>query len=508
MTERKMDMNEEMIRPEEASRSEELSELLQIRRDKLRALQEDGRDPFRVTRFQQSHDSAGIKARFEELEGKTAALAGRMMSKRDMGKAFFCDLQDNTGRIQLYLKADDLGESGFAEFKKWDIGDILGVEGVVFRTKRGEISLHCSAVTLLSKSLRPLPEKFHGLTDAETRYRQRYVDLIVNPDVKDTFLKRSRTLSAIREFMTGEGFLEVDTPVLHTLETGAAARPFETHLNVLDMHIYLRIELELYLKRLIVGGMDRVFEIGRIFRNEGMSPKHNPEFTMCEFYQAYTDYRGMMDIIERLFAFTAEQVTGSTKLVYQGTEIDLTPPWRRMTMVEAVKTFAGVDYDAWADDASARAVVRGMDLPCEDYHTKGDCLATLFDEKCEEFLVQPTIIMDYPVEVSPLAKRTAYHPLFTERFEFFICCREGGNAFTELNDPVDQRERFTAQLARRRAEGVEASLDEDFLRAMEYGMPPTGGLGFGVDRLVMLLTDSASIRDVLLFPTMKPEKRE
>lgn len=483
----------------------ELSELLQIRRDKLSALQDEGRDPFKITRFDFTHLTAGIRERFDELEGKTVSLAGRQMSKRDMGKAFFCDLQDSAGRLQLYIKVDELGAERFAEFKKWDIGDIIGATGFVFRTKRGEISVHVIDIKLLSKSLLPLPEKFHGLTDQELRYRQRYVDLIVNPEVKDAFVKRSQAISAIREFLSAEGFLEVDTPVLHTIETGAAARPFETHLNALDMRMFLRIELELYLKRLIVGGIDRVFEIGRIFRNEGMDVKHNPEFTMCEFYQAYTDYHGMMDIIERLFAHVADRVLGTTKLTYQGELIDLTPPWRRMTMTEAVKELIGVDCHSWRDDDQARAAVRAAGLECEPWFTKGDCLAALFDEKCEDYLVQPTIIMDYPVEISPLAKRKPDDPMFTERFEFFICRREGGNAFSELNDPIDQRGRFTRQIEQRRAQGVTtAQLDEDFLRAMEYGMPPTGGLGFGVDRLVMLLTDSPSIRDVLLFPTMKP----
>lgn len=487
---------EQNIRPER--------ELLRIRREKLLALQAEGRDPYAQTRYDFTHTARQIKDDFESLEGQTVRLAGRQMSKRDMGKAFFCDLQDVSGRVQLYLKADDLGEDVFNDFKKWDIGDILGVEGTVFRTRRGEISVHCTGVTLLSKSLRPLPEKFHGLTDSETRYRQRYVDLMVNPQVRDTFIKRSRTLAAIREFLTGEGFLEVDTPVLHTLETGAAARPFETHLNALDMHMYLRIELELYLKRLIVGGIDRVFELGRIFRNEGMSPKHNPEFTMCEFYQAYTDYHGIMDLIERLFAFVAEKVNGSTKLTYQGVELDLTPFWKRMTMVECVKTYANTDYCEWADDESARQAAKRLGLEPAATATKGDCLTLIFEEKCEEHLIQPVFITDYPVEISPLAKRKPDDPLFTERFEFFIYGREAGNAFTELNDPVDQRARFERQLAVRRAEGIHAQLDEDFLTAMEYGMPPTGGLGFGVDRLVMLLTDSPSIRDVLLFPTMKP----
>ncbi|MCL2030182.1 MAG: lysine--tRNA ligase [Oscillospiraceae bacterium] len=481
------------------------SEQIRIRREKLLALQAGGRDPYERRGFSFTHTAREVKDGFERLEGQTVRLAGRQMSKRDMGKAFFCDLQDASGRVQLYVKSDDLGEDAFGEFKKWDIGDIIGAEGTVFRTRRGEISVHCSALTLLSKSLRPLPEKFHGLVDAETRYRQRYVDLIVNPQVRDTFIKRSQTLSAIRSFLTGEGFLEVDTPVLHTLETGAAARPFETHLNALDLPMFLRIELELYLKRLIVGGIDRVFEIGRIFRNEGMSPKHNPEFTMCELYQAYTDYHGMMDLMERLFSHVAESVTGFAALSYQGTELNLAPPWRRMTMKECVKVYTGADYDEWDGDAAAREAVKARGLEIAASATRGECLAALFEEKCEEHLLQPVFITEYPVEISPLAKRKPGDPLFTERFEFFIYAREAGNAFTELNDPIDQRERFERQLAVRRAEGImSARLDEDFLQAMEYGMPPAGGVGFGVDRLVMLLTDSPSIRDVLLFPTMKP----
>jgi lysyl-tRNA synthetase class 2 len=450
-------------------------------REKLEALRQAGNDPYRVTRYDRTFTAAGIKEGFERLEGQTARVCGRQMSKRDMGKAFFCDLLDSSGRLQLYVKTDELGEKAFEEFKKWDIGDIIGAEGVVFRTKRGEISLHVHSIELLSKCLRPLPEKFHGLTDMETRYRQRYIDLIVSPEVRDTFVKRSKTVTAIRDFLTKEGFLEVETPILHLIDTGAAARPFKTHHNTLDIPMLLRIETELHLKRLIVGGFDRVFEIGRTFRNEGMSPKHNPEFTMCEFYQAYTDYHGMMDIIERLFAYAAMEVTGSLKVPYQGLEIDLTPPWKRMTMAEAVREYAGVE---------------GI--------TDGNRLSEIFEEKCEEHLIQPTIITEYPIEISPLAKRCPHNPLLTERFEFFIYGREAGNAFTELNDPIDQRRRFEEQVKERRAQGVDAQVDEDFLTAMEIGMPPTGGLGFGVDRLVMLLTDSPSIRDVLLFPTMKP----
>lgn len=483
---------------------EQISEQGRIRREKLAQLQKDGKNPFAIKRYDQTHTSDKILADFDSLEGSRVSIAGRMMSKRVMGKASFSHIQDGAGRIQIYARRDDMGEDAYKDFKDYDIGDILGIQGEVFRTNKGEISIKAQTVTLLSKALLPLPEKFHGLKDPDTRYRQRYVDLIVNSQVKDTFIKRSQTISAIREFLVGEGYLEVDTPVLHTLEIGAAARPFETHLNALDMHMYLRIELELYLKRLIVGGIDRVFEMGRIFRNEGMSVKHNPEFTMCEFYQAYTDYYGMMDLIERLYAHVAAKVCGSTTITYQGTELNLAPAWRRMTMIEAVREFTGVNYDDWKDDAQARAQVKALDLECEDFFTKGDCLAAIFDEKCEEFLTQPTIIMDYPVEISPLAKRKDDNPLFTERFEFFIYNREGGNAFTELNDPIDQRERFVRQVQMRKEQGISAQVDEDYLRAMEYGMPPTGGLGFGVDRLVMLLTDSPSIRDVLLFPTMRP----
>ncbi|MDR0248498.1 MAG: lysine--tRNA ligase [Oscillospiraceae bacterium] len=484
---------------------ERQSELLQIRQDKLRALTESGRSPYLRTRCDVTHLASDITGNFEALEGSKVSLAGRQMSKRDMGRAFFCDLQDMSGRVQLYVKTDDLGQEAFDEFKRWDIGDIIAVSGTVFRTKRGEISVHAHGVELLSKSLRPLPEKYHGLTDTETRYRRRYVDLIVNPEIKEVFVKRSKTIAAIRAFLDGEGFLEVETPVLHTLDTGAAARPFRTHLNALDMQMHLRIELELFLKRLIVGGIDRVYELGRIFRNEGMSVRHNPEFTMCELYRAYTDYYGMMDIIERLFAHVAERVTGSRAVTYQGGTADLTPPWPRLTMTQAVKDIAGVDYNDWQTDADAREALAARGLPCRADMTRGECLYAVFEEKCEHTLRGPVFITEYPVEVSPLAKRCARDPLFTERFEFFINGWEMGNAFTELNDPADQRARFARQLEIRKAEGVAASMDEDFLCAMEYGMPPAGGLGFGVDRLVMLLTDSPSIRDVLLFPTMRPE---
>ena len=490
---------------EEKAYQRELSEQSMIRREKLKKLQDSGKNPFAETKFDFTHLSEKIFASFDELEGKQVSVAGRIIGKHIMGKAAFARIQDSAGRIQVYIKRDDVGTEEYDDFKKLDIGDIIGVTGTVFKTRTEEISVHTQSLVLLSKSLLPLPEKYHGLRDNDLRYRQRYVDLIVNPDVRNTFYKRSQIISAIREFLTGEGFLEVDTPVLHTIETGASARPFATHLNALDMPMFLRIELELYLKRLIVGGIDRVFEIGRIFRNEGMDTSHNPEFTMCEFYQAYTDYNGMMDIIERLYCHVVQKVCGNLKITYQGTEIDFSSPWRRMTMKECVKEYTGVNYDDWADDAQARAAVKALGVPCEARFTKGECLAAIYDEKCEEFLVQPTFVTDYPVEISPLAKRKADDPMFTERFEFFIYAREGGNAFTELNDPIDQRARFEEQIKVRHSEGaLTAQVDEDFLNAMEYGMPPTGGLGFGVDRLVMLLTDSASIRDVLLFPTMKP----
>ena len=476
----------------------ELSELLQIRRDKLAELQENGKNPYDYVKYDVDTSTKEIIDNFEAFEGKTVSLGGRLMSKRGMGKASFCDLMDNFGRIQLYVRKDMIGDDEYADFKKFDIGDIVGIKGEVFKTHTGEISIKASEVILLSKSLLPLPEKFHGLKDTELRYRQRYVDLIVNPEVKDTFLKRSAIIKEIRNYLDNKGFLEVDTPVLHTLEIGAAARPFVTHHNTLDIDMYLRIETELYLKRLIVGGFDKVYEVGRIFRNEGMSVKHNPEFTSIELYQAFTDYHGMM------YTTLAEKVCGSTTITYQGTEINMASPWERLTMVESVKKYVGVDYDSWVDDAAARADAAKHHLDVEENATKGDVLIAFFDEFVEEKLIQPTFIYDYPVENSPLAKRKPSNPAFTERFEFFIYAREMGNAFSELNDPIDQRARFEKQVAEKRAQGANAEVDEDFLTALEYGMPPTGGLGFGVDRLVMLLTDSASIRDVLLFPTMKP----
>ncbi len=495
---------------------QDLHELLKVRRDKLEELRAAGRDPYTVTKFDVDSTSAEIKEKFGALEAEqnkgegdeikyNVKLAGRIVSRRIMGKASFIDISDGSGRIQSYIRRDDVGEETYSDFKKWDIGDIVGIEGFVFRTKMGEISVHALSIKLLSKSLRPLPDKFHGLTNTDLRYRQRYVDLIMNPDVKDTFIKRSKIIKAMREFLDDRGFLEVDTPVLHTLEIGASARPFVTHHNTLDIDMYLRIETELYLKRLIVGGFDKVYEVGRIFRNEGMDTKHNPEFTTIEMYQAYTDYRGMMDLVEEMYASVTKKVCGDYKIEYQGQTIDMAPGWERLTMTEAVKKYSGVDFAAIPDDEAARCCASEHHVEVSKTATKGDILAAFFDEYVEEKLVQPTFIYDYPVEISPLAKRKPDDPMFTERFEFFICAREMGNAFSELNDPIDQRERFERQVAAKRAEGGNnAQVDEDFITALEYGMPPTGGLGVGVDRLVMLLTDSPSIRDVLLFPTMKP----
>ena len=500
-------MSEEMvINPAaEAEEEERLHEQVKVRRDKLAALCEAGKNPYEITKYDWDTKTEEIRERFEELEGKTVRIAGRMMSRRVMGKASFMDLLDSTGRLQVYVRRDDVGDEDYADFKKWDIGDILGVEGTVFRTQKGEISVHTTHIVLLSKSLLPLPEKFHGLRDTDTRYRQRYVDLIVNPEVRDTFYKRSRILTEIRRYLDEKGFLEVDTPILVPLEIGASARPFVTHHNTLDMDMYLRIETELYLKRLIVGGIDRVYEVGRIFRNEGMDTKHNPEFTTVELYQAYTDYKGMMDLVEELYIRLAERVCGSTHITYQGVELDM-GHWERLTMVEAVKKYAGVDYYDWKSDEDARAAAREKHVEVPADATKGTVLAELFDAYVEENLIQPTFIYDYPVENSPLAKRKPEDPAFTERFEYFICATEYGNAFSELNDPIDQKARFERQVeAKRREEpNTRAEVDYDFVTALEYGMAPTGGLGFGVDRLVMLLTDSASIRDVLLFPTMKP----
>ena len=480
------------------------SEQEQIRRAKLAKYCEEGRDPYTITRFDRTHTSTEILNNFEALEGKTVRIAGRMMSRRIMGKASFVHMMDGEGQIQAYVRREDVGEDVYADFKTMDIGDILGIEGVVFRTKTGEVSVHAASLTLLSKSLRVLPEKWNGLRDQDMRYRQRYVDTIVNPEVKDTFIKRSQILKALREFLDAKGFLEVDTPVLQTIEIGANSRSFVTHHNALDIPMYLRIETELYLKRLIVGGFDKVYEVGRIFRNEGMDTRHNPEFTTIELYQAYADYREIMDLVEELYIYVTKKVCGTLQIQYQGKEINMEGPWVRMTMAEAVKKYSGLDYYTWADDEQARRECEARGVHVEANAVKGECLEACFDEFVEPNLIQPTFITDYPVAISPLAKRKKDEPDMTERFEFFINCFEFGNAFSELNDPIDQRGRFESQAAAKRAQGLHADVDEDYLCALEYGLPPTGGLGFGVDRLVMLLTDSASIRDVLLFPTMKP----
>ncbi len=495
-------INEEMLAVDE---EKELNSILQIRRDKLAALKESGNDPFEKVKFDFDTYSVDIKNNFDEYNEKDVKIAGRIMSRRDMGKANFIDVMDGKGRIQCYIRINDIGEEAFEQYKKWDIGDIVGVTGKVFMTRRGEISVHVFGIELLAKSLLPLPEKFHGLRDTDLRYRQRYVDLIMNPEVKDTFIKRSQILKYIREYLDGKGFLEVDTPILLPIEIGASARSFKTHHNTLDMDMYLRIETELYLKRLIVGGMDRVYEVGRIFRNEGMDTKHNPEFTTVELYQAFTDYKGMMDLVEEMYKLLAEKVCGSTTITYQGNEIDMAH-WERLTMAEAVKKYSGVDYYSWTSDEDARACAKEHHVEVPKDATKGTVLVEMFDAFVEEHLIQPTFIYDYPVENSPLAKRKPEDPAFTERFEYFINATEFGNAFSELNDPIDQKERFEKQVAKKLAEdpASKAEVDYDYVTALEYGLAPTGGLGFGVDRLVMLLTDSASIRDVLLFPTMKP----
>ena len=487
------------------TQEENFSEQVAIRREKLFELQKAGKNPYEITKFDFNAYSAEIKENYVEGQEREVRIAGRMLSRRIMGKASFCNLSDEKGNIQLYVKRDDVGEEEYAAFKKWDIGDIIGVEGFVFVTRTGEVSVHCKKITLLSKSLIPLPEKFHGLTNTDMRYRQRYVDLIVNPEVKDVFYKRSAILKEVRNYLDSKGFLEVDTPILVPMEIGAAARSFATHHNTLDMDMYLRIETELYLKRLIVGGMHRVYEVGRIFRNEGMDTKHNPEFTTVELYQAFTDYYGMMDLVEELYKQLADKVCGSRVITYQGKEIDL-DKWERMTMVEAVKKYAGVDYHSWKSEEDARACAKEHHVEVPANATCGTVLIEFFDAYVEENLIQPTFIYDYPVENSPLAKRKPTDPRFTERFEYFINATEFGNAFSELNDPIDQKERFETQVAAKRAAepDTKAEVDYDYVTAMEYGMPPTGGLGFGIDRLVMLLTDSASIRDVLLFPTMKP----
>ncbi len=490
-----------------ASEQENLSQLLQIRRDKLKELQESGNDPFQITRYVVDNDSANIKDNFDALEGKEVSVAGRLMSKRGMGKVSFCDLQDKSGRIQLYARKDEMDEEEYNRFKKYDIGDIVGVKGVVFRTQRGEMSVRVVNVTLLSKSLLPLPEKFHGLTSTELRYRQRYVDLIVNPEVKRNFIIRSKFIKHVRDFMDGRGFMEVETPVLNTISGGATARPFITHHNTLDIDMYMRIATELPLKRLIVGGMDRVYEIGRIFRNEGMDPKHNPEFTTIELYQAYADFNDMMDLFEDLLTSAAQKILGTYQVEWQGEQIDLTPGWPRMPMHEAVKQYCGIDFMAIDSDEEAVAAAKsiGVELPETADKTWGNALYECFDQKVEEKLIQPTFITMHPVDVSPLAKRSPSDPRLTERFELFICRSEMGNAFSELNDPIDQRQRFQKQVELRDKGDDEAGMmDEDYVTALEYGLPPTGGLGIGIDRCVMMLTNSDSIREVILFPTMKP----
>ena len=482
-----------------------LNELLRIRREKLTNLQDAGRDPFAITRYDVTHHSAEILAAGDELVGKEVSVAGRMMVKRIMGKASFCKIQDKQGFIQCYVARDDLGEEAYAEFKKMDIGDIIGVKGFVFRTKTGEITVHTKELTLLTKSLKPLPEKFHGLQDTDVRYRQRYLDLIVNPEVRDTFVKRSQILREIRRFLDDRGFMEVETPMLVPNAGGAAARPFETHYNALDVDVKLRISLELYLKRLIVGGLERVYEIGRVFRNEGVDTRHNPEFTLMELYQAYTDYNGMMDLTEDMFRHLAKVVCGSTTITYQGTEIDLGKPFERLTMIDAIKKYSGVDFDTVKTEEEAKALAKAHNIAFEERHSRGDIINLFFETYCEENLIQPVFIMDHPVEISPLTKKKPTDPTKVERFELFIYGREMCNAYSELNDPIDQRARFAAQDALAAAGDAEANhTDEDFLNALEIGMPPTGGIGYGIDRLVMLLTDSAAIRDVLLFPTMKP----
>ena len=485
-------------------KEQDLNQLLKVRREKLANLQEAGKDPFVITKYDVTNHSQEIKDNFDSLEGKNVSIAGRVMSKRVMGKASFCNIQDLKGNIQSYVARDSIGEEAYADFKKFDVGDIVGLKGEVFKTKTGEISIHASEVTLLSKSLQILPEKFHGLTNTDIRYRQRYVDLIMNADVKDTFIKRSKIISSIRKYLDSQGFMEVETPMLVANAGGAAARPFETHFNALDEDLKLRISLELYLKRLIVGGMERVYEIGRVFRNEGLDTRHNPEFTLMELYQAYTDYNGMMDLTENLYRHVAQEVLGTTKIVYKGIEIDLSKPFERITMVDAVKKYSGVDFNEIKTLEEARAIAKEKGVEFEERHKKGDILNLFFETFVEEHLIQPTFLMDHPVEISPLTKKKPENPEYTERFEFFMNGWEMANAYSELNDPIDQRERFKAQ-EELLAQGDEEAnrTDEDFLNALEIGMPPTGGIGFGIDRMVMLLTDSPAIRDVLLFPTMK-----
>ena len=493
-----------MQKAAQAAPQQDLNELLRVRREKLAQLQADGKDPFQITKYDVTHHSTEIKDNFDEMEGKTVRIAGRVMSKRVMGKASFCNVQDLKGNIQSYVARDSIGEEPYADFKKFDVGDIVGIEGEVFKTKTGETSVHAMKVTLLSKSLQVLPEKYHGLTNTDIRYRQRYTDLIMNADVKETFVKRSKIISSIRHYLDGQGFMEVETPMLVANAGGASARPFETHYNALDEDVKLRISLELYLKRLIVGGLERVYEIGRVFRNEGLDTRHNPEFTLMELYQAYTDYYGMMDLTENLFRYLAEEVCGTTTITYGEHTIDLGKPFERMTMIEAVKKYTGVDFDQVKDTAEAKKIADEKDVHYEARHEKGDILNLFFEEFVEEHLIQPTFIMDHPVEVSPLTKRKPDKPDYVERFELFINTWEMCNAYSELNDPIDQRERFKAQEAALAAGDEEANTtDEDFMNALEIGMPPTGGIGYGIDRLVMLLTNSPAIRDVLLFPTMK-----
>lgn len=491
------------------AQEQDIGQLLKVRREKLVNLQAAGRDPFRITKYEVSHHSTDIKEHFDELEGKTVTIAGRIMSKRVMGKASFCNVQDLPGNIQSYVARDGVGEESYADFKKYDVGDLVGIKGEVFKTKTGEISVHAAEVTLLSKSLQILPEKYHGLVNTDIRYRQRYTDLIMNSEVKDTFVKRSKIISSIRRYLDGQGFLEVETPMLVSNAGGAAARPFETHYNALDEDVKLRISLELYLKRLIVGGMERVYEIGRVFRNEGLDTRHNPEFTLMELYQAYIDYNGMMDLTENMFRHVAQEVCGTTLIPYGEYEIDLGKPFKRITMIDAVKEYTGVDFDQVADTAEAKKIADEKSVHYEDRHTKGDILNLFFEEFVEEHLIQPTFVMDHPVEISPLTKRKPDKPDYVERFELFITSREMCNAYSELNDPIDQRERFKAQEAALAAGDEEANTtDEDFMNALEIGMPPTGGIGYGIDRLVMLLTNSPAIRDVLLFPTMKTLGKE
>ena len=495
-----------MAQQQKNGQEQDLNQLRKVRREKLAELQQSGKDPFVITKYDQTHHSQEIKDNFDELEGKQVSIAGRMMSKRVMGKASFCNVQDLKGNIQSYVARDSVGEENYKEFKKLDVGDVVGITGEVFRTKTGEMSIHASHVTLLSKSLQILPEKFHGLTNTDTRYRQRYVDLIMNPEVKDTFIKRSRIISAIRKYLDGQGFMEVETPMLVANAGGAAARPFETHFNALNEDLKLRISLELYLKRLIVGGLEKVYEIGRVFRNEGLDTRHNPEFTLMELYQAYTDYNGMMDLTENLYRHVAQEVLGTTTIIYNGIEMDLGKPFERITMVDAVKKYSGVDWNEVETLEQARELAKEHHIEFEERHKKGDILNLFFEEFVEEHLVQPTFVMDHPIEISPLTKKKPENPDYVERFEFFMNGWEMANAYSELNDPIDQRERFKAQ-EEQLAQGDEEAntTDEDFLNALEIGMPPTGGIGFGIDRMCMLLTDSAAIRDVLLFPTMKSQ---